>query len=83
MWFPRGYFSVFWRSVVLFKCCCTRLGVYHWYVLKGGAILREHEFRSFYCPKRAPAHHVEVYVSTFPAFLDGFGGVWCLFLLRV
>ena len=24
--------------LVMFKCCCTRLGVYHWYVLKGGAI---------------------------------------------
>ncbi len=48
--------------LVLFKCCCVGVGVYHWYVLKGGAFLRAHVFAPF-TVSNAPhlhIHHVEV-----------------------
>ena len=50
--------------------------MYHWYVLKGGAIPREHDFAPFTVPNAPPPAHTTLrfYVSTFsPLFLTDLG----------
>ena len=57
MWFPR---AVIFGVQALDTCCSSVVArgwvLYHWYVLKGGAIPREHDFAPFTVPNAPHLH---------------------------